>query len=252
MDLCLHILRDILGEFDPDLLSQFDTVRSYVVEASEAHHDEAGVTADQQSDSLDKARDIIDTMNLHDAQLLARAFTTYFHLANLCEENYRVSSLHQRAAAVTENQATDPVDEMTSTYHQLIGETGPARAKELLNQLEFHPVFTAHPTEARRKAVAGKIRRIANLLSDNAKLGGTDKRENTRRLYNEIDALLRTSPIALKKPTPVEEADTIIDIFDDTLFDTVPKVYRRFDDWLLGDKAGLVQPECPAFFHPGS
>lgn len=83
-------------------------------------------------------------------------------------------------------------------------------------------------------------------------MGGTDKYENTRRLYNEIDALLRTSPIALKKPTPVEEADTIIDIFDDTLFDTIPKVYRRFDDWLLGDKAGLSEPECPAFFHPGS
>ncbi|MDN6769064.1 MAG: phosphoenolpyruvate carboxylase, partial [Bifidobacterium mongoliense] len=28
--------------------------------------------------------------------------------------------------------------------------------------------------------------------------------------------------------------------------------YRRFDDWLLGDKAGLSEPECPAFFHPGS
>ena len=65
-------------------------------------------------------------------------------------------------------------------------------------------------------------------------------------------ALFRTSPIALKKPTPVEEADTILDIFDNTLFNTIPKVYRRFDDWVLGDKAGLVEPACPAFFHPGS
>ena len=39
-------------------------------------------------------------MDVHDAQLLARAFTTYFHLANLCEENYRVSVLHSREAAV--------------------------------------------------------------------------------------------------------------------------------------------------------
>ena len=69
---------------------------------------------------------------------------------------------------------------------------------------------------------------------------------------NEIDALFRTSPIALKKPTPVEEADTILDIFDNTLFYTIPQVYRRFDDWVLGDKAGLVPPVCPAFFHPGS
>ena len=61
-----------------------------------------------------------------------------------------------------------------------------------------------------------------------------------------------TSPIALKKPTPVEEADTIIDIFDSTLFDTIPVVYRRFDDWVLGEYAGTVPPVCPAFFHPGS
>ena len=129
---------------------------------------------------------------------------------------------------------------------------GPAKAKALLEKLEFHPVFTAHPTEARRKAVEGKIRRIAELLEENKRLGGSDKKENVRRLYNEIDALFRTSPIALKKPSPVEEADTILDIFDNTLFTTIPKVYHRFNDWLLGDKAGLEQPQCPAFFHPGS
>ena len=113
-------------------------------------------------------------------------------------------------------------------------------------------MFTAHPTEARRKAVEGKIRRIAQLLESSKMLGGSDKKESYRRLYNEIDALFRTSPIALKKPTPVEEADTILDIFDNTLFETIPLVYRRFDDWILGDKAGLVPPVCPAFFHPGS
>ena len=145
-----------------------------------------------------------------------------------------------------------PVNEMTCAYHQLINEMGPARAKELLDQLEFHPVFTAHPTEARRKAVEGKIRRISQLLEAHKLLGGSDKKENSRRLFNEIDALFRTSPIALKKPTPVEEADTILDIFDNTLFYTIPQVYRRFDDWVLGDKAGLVPPVCPAFFHPGS
>jgi len=50
----------------------------------------------------------------------------------------------------------------------------------------------------------------------------------------------------------VEEADTVIDIFDNTLFDMIPQVYRRFDDWELGEKAGTVAPVCPAFFHPGS
>ena len=251
MDLCLRILRDVLGEFDPELLAKFDTVREYAVEAS-AEHFGGMVDPNPDQNGLAKAVETIDAMNLHDAQLLARAFATYFHLANLCEENYRVSVLHGREAKVAESEAVDPVNEMTLAYHKLINEMGPAKAKELLNRLEFHPVFTAHPTEARRKAVEGKIRRISELLGAHRVLGGTDKKENCRRLYNEIDALFRTSPIALKKPTPVEEADTILDIFDNTLFHTIPQVYRRFDDWVLGDKAGLVEPVCPAFFHPGS
>ena len=252
MDLCLQILREVLGEFDEHLLAKFDEVREHALKARDERF--SGILSDTNpdQDDLQKVVDIVDKMDVHDAQLLARAFTTYFHLANLCEENYRVSVLHQREAAVDEDQAVDPVNEMTCAYHQLINEMGPARAKELLDQLEFHPVFTAHPTEARRKAVEGKIRRISQLLEAHKLLGGSDKKENSRRLFNEIDALFRTSPIALKKPTPVEEADTILDIFDNTLFYTIPQVYRRFDDWVLGDKAGLVPPVCPAFFHPGS
>ena len=252
MDLCLQILREVLGEFDENLLAKFDEVREHALKASDERF--SGILSDTNpdQDDLQKVVDIVDKMDVHDAQLLARAFTTYFHLANLCEENYRVSVLHSREAAVDEDQAVDPVNEMTCAYHQLINEMGPARAKELLDQLEFHPVFTAHPTEARRKAVEGKIRRISQLLEAHKLLGGSDKKENSRRLFNEIDALFRTSPIALKKPTPVEEADTILDIFDNTLFYTIPQVYRRFDDWVLGDKAGLVPPVCPAFFHPGS
>ena len=252
MELCLQILREVLNEFDPKLLNMFDEVRTDAVEASAEHFAGFLDDSDHGNEGLRKAVEIIDAMNLHDAQLMARAFTTYFHLANLCEENHRVSVLRQRESEVDENQAVDPVNELTVVYHQLITEMGPAKAKALLEKLEFHPVFTAHPTEARRKAVEGKIRRIAELLEVHPLLGGSEKRENYRRLFNEIDALFRTSPIEHRKPTPVEEANTIIDIFDSTLFDTIPQVYRRFDDWLLGDQAGLVPPACPAFFHPGS
>ena len=252
MDLCLQILREVLGEFDEKLLDKFDEVREHALNASAKRFSGILTDTNPNQDDLQKVVDIIDKTDVHEAQLLARAFTTYFHLANLCEENYRVSVLHSHEAAVDDTQAVDPVNEMTCAYHQLINEMGPAKAKELLDKLEFHPVFTAHPTEARRKAVEGKIRRISQLLATHKLLGGSDKKENSRRLFNEIDALFRTSPIALKKPTPVEESETILDIFDNTLFYTIPQVYRRFDDWVLGDKAGLVPPVCPAFFHPGS
>lgn len=251
MDLCLKILRRVLGEYDADLLTTFDQVLDYAVEAS-AEHFAGMVDPHPERDGLAEIVKVIDNMQLNDAQLLARAFATYFHLANLSEENYRVSVLHQREAEVSDEETVDPINELTVAYHKLTQEMGEKEAKQLLNRLEFHPVFTAHPTEARRKAVEGKIRRISELLERHQTLGGSDKKENSRRLYNEIDALFRTSPIALKKPTPVEEADTILDIFDNTLFGTIPQVYRRFDDWVLGKKAGLVEPVCHAFFRPGS
>ena len=192
MDLCLEILRNVLGEYNPELLSTFDTVRHYAVEASAEHFAELKDPNPDQ-DGLKEAVNVIDNMTLHDAQLLARAFATYFHLANLSEENYRVSVLHERENNVPVDQAVDPINELTVAYHQLINETGPAKAKELLNQLEFHPVFTAHPTEARRKAVEGKIRRVSELLEEYKRLGGSDKKECLRRLYNEIDEIGRAS-----------------------------------------------------------
>ena len=253
MALCLRLLRDVLGEFDQQLLKRFDSLREDVMTASAEHFNRHPSDPVPDEDGLSKAVALIDDTSVKDSQLLARALTTYFHLANLCEENYRVKVLHEREGKVDlKTKGTDPINEMTSAYSQLLQEMGPAKASELLEKLEFHPVFTAHPTEARRKAVEGKIRRIANLLAVRRGLGGSELEENERLLHNEIDALFRTSPIAAKKPTPVEEANTILDIFDATLFETIPKVYRRFDDWILGKKAGMVKPVCPAFFHPGS
>ena len=215
---------------------------------------EQGIPTTQSAtaDAFRDAIELIDSLSLDRAQIIVRAFTTFFHLANLSEENYRVETLRKRESRVSIDSAVDPVNELTVAYRQMIDEVGEDKANELLARLEFHPVFTAHPTEARRKAVEGKIRRISRLLAERPRLGGSDLMENERHLLQEIDALLRTSPVAPKKPTPVEEADTIIDIFDNTLFDTIPMVYRRFDDWILGDKAGTVPPVCPAFFHPGS
>ena len=248
MTLFLRLVREVLEEFDPELRATFDVL---LADAVRANADEAGSTDDERAAFADLER-IIDGLDERAATLVTRAFTAYFHLANICEENYRVSSLRAREAAVSPDEPADPINDITVAYRQLVDECGRGRAIALLQRLEFRPVFTAHPTEARRRAVEGKIRRIAELLAQRAGLSGVALAENERRLLQEIDALLRTSPIAHKKPTPVEEADTIVDIFDSTLFDMVPDVYRRFDDWELGEKAGTVPPVCPAFFHPGS
>lgn len=255
MDLVLDMLRTILGEYNPHILNMFDALREDVIVANEERFHNAADSPDFHDAAvrgMKEAVSLIDSSSMEDAQALARAFTTYFHLANLCEENYRVSVLLTRENTVDTVSPTDPMNALSVAYKQLIDEVGPAGADELLEKLEFHPVFTAHPTEARRKAVEGKIRRISNLLAVRRHTGGSLRTENDREIYSEIDSLFRTSPIAAKKPTPVEEADTILDIFDNTLFAMIPRVYRRFDNWMLGKKAGTVASVCPAFFHPGS
>ena len=68
-------------------------------------------------------------------------------------------------------------------------------------------------------------------------MGGSDLAGKRASSASGNRCIVRTSPISVKKPTPVEEADTIIDVFDNTLFTTIPKIYRRFDDWVLGEKA---------------
>ena len=251
LELFLRLLREVLSEYSPELRSTFDEVLADLIAA-----DEVGVVsatgASTEDENFQAAYELMRGLTVEQQTMLTRALTAYFHLANLSEENFRVQTLHEREREVSLDSETDESNALAMAYHQLVEEAGEQHANELLSRLEFHPVFTAHPTEARRKAVEGKIRRIARLLEQHPHLGGSDLAENERHMLQEIDALLRTSPIALKKPTPVEEADTIIDIFDNTLFDMVPQVYRRFDDWVLGDNAGKVKPVCPAFFHPGS
>ena len=261
--LFLRLERRVLEECDSEVCDIFDELMINVIRANEGDPGAEAATEEvdaqgmplggtASAESFRAAVELVDSLPVEKTQLLVRAFTSFFHLANLSEENYRVSHLRQREAKVATDTVVDPTNELTVAFHQLVEELGADKALELLNRLEFHPVFTAHPTEARRKAVETKIRRISRLLTERPLLGGSDLVENERHLLQEIDSLIRTSPIALKKPTPVEEADTIIDIFDNTLFDVIPQVYRRFDDWLLGDKAGTVPPVCPAFFHPGS
>jgi phosphoenolpyruvate carboxylase len=251
MELLLRLLREVLTEYDPKLRETFDDLLDDLIAADERGSISA-TGASPEDESFEKAVKLVDDLSVEEQTILTRALTTYFHLANLAEENYRVHTLHEREAAVPADADVDTSNELVVGYQRLVDEAGADRARELLGKLEFHPVFTAHPTEARRKAAEGKIRRISRLLEERPLLGGSDLAENERHMLQEIDALLRTSPIAIKKPTPVEEADTIIDIFDNTLFDTIPQVYRRFDDWALGEDAGRVAPVCPAFFHPGS
>ena len=206
---------------------------------------------DESPEAFERAAAVADSFSIERADEVARAFTVYFHLVNLAEEHQRVRVLRERDGRPEREDAADSV---AAAFVRLAAEVGDDTALKRLQALRFHPVFTAHPTEARRRAVSTSIRRLVNLLGDyDASLrGGADERRAQRRMLEEIDTLWRTAPLRAEKPTPVDEVRAIMAVFDETLYTAVPHVYRRVDDALQGPAAGSRAPVVRPFVRLGT
>ncbi|GAB3934374.1 phosphoenolpyruvate carboxylase [Kribbella albertanoniae] len=184
------------------------------------------------------------------AEDVARAFSCYFHLTNLSEELHRARVLRERDrddnALVT--------SELAQAVEQISRDSGEQQARALLTGLEFRPVLTAHPTEARRRAILATIRRISGLLEErhDPRAGDSELAENRRRLVEQVDILWRTAQLRESRPSPLDEVRSAMAVFEETLFDVVGNVYRRLDDALAGEGAGLRQPVVAPFVRLGS
>ncbi|WP_217180272.1 phosphoenolpyruvate carboxylase [Streptomyces sp. AC495_CC817] len=236
------LLGQVLRETGSDGL--FDDVERLRLATIQAYDEET-------PDAFQRAAAIAESFTVARADEVARAFTCYFHLVNLAEEHQRVRVLRERAGQPGREDAADTV---ATAYARLATEVGDDEARRRLEALRFHPVFTAHPTEARRRAVSSSIRRLSELLTqhDAASEGGAEQHRARRRMLEEIDTLWRTAPLRAQKPTPTDEVRTVMGVFDETLFTTVPHVYRRIDDALRGDDSGATAPVVPAFVRIGS
>lgn len=206
---------------------------------------------DETPEAFDRAAEVAASFSSDRAEEVARAFTCYFHLINLAEEHQRVRSLREREGSPDREVATDSLG---AAYAHLLEEVGEEAAKARLDSLRFHPVFTAHPTEARRRAVSESIRRLAHLLEqhENYPNGGAEKRRAERRIVEEIDTLWRTAPLRPEKPSPIDEVRTVTSIFESTLYTVVPYVYRRSDDAIKRGGGGKSAPLVPSFVRVGT
>ncbi|MFC9969410.1 phosphoenolpyruvate carboxylase [Spirillospora sp. NPDC127200] len=221
------------------LLDDVERLRHAVIDARRGELPAADVAA------------LVEGWSLERAEQVARAFTVYFHLTNLAEEHHRVRTLRERDAegGIVPGSVAAAIEEM--------GEESGDRLAEAVEGLEFRPVFTAHPTEARRRAVVTAIQRISDLLTAlDAEPGGGEGAETERRLREEIDLLWRTALRRNTQMDPLDEVRTAMAAFDETIFRVVPSVYRALDAALDavsdGQGTGTRPPKARSYVRFGS
>ena len=149
---------------------------------------------------------------------LVRAFTTYFHLANVAEQVHRgreLAGIRERDGSWL-SQAVGRIAAAGIPREELASDVG---------RLAVRPVFTAHPTEAARRTVLYKLREIADLLESAGP-------RVTARLEETIDLLWQTDELRIARPDVVDEARNAVWYFDGLHADAVPDVLEQLADEL--------------------
>ena len=201
-------LGDLLGQTlvrqeGPELLALVEEVRKAVREGSGA--------------------EILANLSIEDSVQLVRAFSTYFHLANVAEQVHRARVLADARATGGSwlARAVDRIEEALKAQtpgHELTKE----EIEQWISTMSVRPVFTAHPTEAARRSVLNKLGSIADLLDDPRNPSQQD------RLAETIDLLWQTDELRLGRPEPLDEALNALYYLDDLFTQTVPEVLNDF------------------------
>ena len=172
----------------------------------------------------DSAEDVILAKISDDQAVdLVRAFSTFFHLANVAEQVHR-SRIIAEARRDGKSWLSQAVDKIIDAQKNpsLGHEFSHADIQKWVNELQVRPVFTAHPTEAARRSILGKLSEISNLLD----LPNSDSKNE--RLAETVDLLWQTDELRLDRPEPLDEAMNALYYLDDLAKQTVPEVLNDF------------------------
>ena len=217
----VRLLGDLLGEtlvrqHGQDLLELVEEVRSLAKTVRDTNNAEASGRAASELVAL------LDGIDMDRTIQLVRAFSTYFALANVAEQEHRYDG------------GTLRVDLDRTVDRILEADVDPGVIAEVVDRLEVRPVFTAHPTEAARRSVQSKTIEIADLLGErrDPSATGAERARIRRRIAELIDAVWQTDELRVDRPTPIDEARSAIHVFDGLASDPIPQVYAELDHQL--------------------
>jgi len=197
--------------------------------------------------------ELFDDTDVAHAILLVRAFTVYFHLANVAEQVHRIEDLNSGSPNFA-NQFEETV--------QALADSGiaPQEISNLVARAELRPVFTAHPTEASRRAILDKLAMVSRLIEQRSESRRTeaDRRRIDRRIEELVEAIWQTDELRHVRPEPLDEARAVLYYLDLTVREAVPDLLDemqaalrsigqalptdrapiRFGSWVGGDRDG--------------
>ncbi|NOX08515.1 MAG: phosphoenolpyruvate carboxylase [Gammaproteobacteria bacterium] len=209
---------------------------------------------------------IIDMEPQHTTHVV-RAFSIYFSLVSIAEEAFQHS---QRRRIIRKNEPKW-VGSFGHTIDELHRDGVDAEQMEkLLSEICYIPVFTAHPTEAKRRSIMvilQRIFRISEKLSD-PRHSKHQRADIIANLESQIQILWKTDEVRVRRPRVRDEIRNGLFYFRESLFKAIPTAYRylenalnknydqpfnalkkaniiRFGSWIGGDRDGNpnVKPE---------
>jgi phosphoenolpyruvate carboxylase len=231
----------------PDLLDLVERVRAL------SKQGRAGQTRE-----FEKLADLLRGLPVSSAVSVARAFSHFLTLANIAEQHHRIRRRreYQRLDAQPQPGSIDEV-----LPRLLKSGIAPDLLHSTITGLKIELVLTAHPTAITRRTLIHKHLRIAEVLAarDRADLTMHESAELGEELRREITAAWDTDEIRPERPRPLDEVIGGLLIFEQTLWDAVPRFLRmldrrlheltgrglpldvapvRFGSWLGGDRDG--------------
>lgn len=212
---------------------------------------------------------VIEALSPQLVTKVVRAFAIYFNLLNIAEEAFHH---RQRRDIVASGNPLwiGSFDEAIRYFHYLGLDLDQLQA--LLAESHYMPVFTAHPTEVKRRIVMEVLRRvfIKSEELDRVRVTKEELNEIEAELESHIQVLWKTDEVRPYKPQVSDEIKHGLYYYRHSLFQTIPYIYRnleraiirvygkerrlnlppliQFGSWIGGDRDGnpYVKPETTA------
>ncbi|GAB4562226.1 MAG: phosphoenolpyruvate carboxylase [Anaerolineae bacterium] len=186
-----------------------------------------------------RLRSLVHGLSVDEARAVAAAFTAYFDLVNLAEEDYRIAVLRDRQR----ERHPDPIDDSIGDAIARLRALGipPDRVASILQELDIELVLTAHPTEAKRRSVLSRLQRIAQLVACYHDVDALPEEQDRcrERLVAEVTSLWLTRRSRLSRPEVTDEVRAGLYFIDSVLWDVLPEVYRSLEKALSRYYPGL-------------